>query len=156
MAVDVGVKGGIITGGLGRPACHGMITMFPFSLYCEIVPPPPQPIQGGGSIPLAPGEIQNFYQPVDTSLGVPTKEGQFVDPRVYGKKLVKVTLKFNEHTVQKEYLVTEKRAKHVVTIINLVNATKARMKVMANNIHRVTTRAVVMVKNLRVKYFGNK
>lgn len=153
MAVDVGIKGGIITGGLGRPACHGMITMFPFSLYCAVVP---APLQGGGSIPLAPGEIQNFYQPVDSSLGTKPSEGQFVDPRVYGKKLVKVTLKFNEHTVHKEYLVTEKRAKHVITVVNLVNATRAKMKVMASNIHRVTTRAVVIVKNLRLKYFGNK
>lgn len=153
MTIDVGVKGGIITGGLGRPACQGMITMFPFSLYCAVVP---APLRGGGSIPLAPGEIQNFYQPVDPSLGTKPVEGNFVDPSVYGKKIVRIVLKFNGHTYESEYLVSEKRAKTVVKIINLVNATKARVRVMASNLHRVTTNALVKIKNLRVKYFGNK
>lgn len=158
MPVDVGIPGAIITGGLGRPACRGMITSLPFQLVCEVIVPPIPPTKAvsGGSIPLAPGEIQDFYQPVDSSLGTQPSEGQFADPSVYGKKVVKVTMRFQDHVVEKEYLVTDKRAKHVIRIINLVNATKARMKVMASNIHRVTTRAVVKVKNLRIKYFGNK
>ncbi len=63
MVIDVGIKGGIITGGLGRPACKGMITMLPFQLACFILPVPASHV--GGSIPLHPGEIQNFYQPND-------------------------------------------------------------------------------------------
>jgi len=159
MAVDVGITGGIITGGMGRPACRSIITMSIFSLYADV-----SSVTGGG-IPLAPGQIKDFYQPVDTShltqTGVDTTnitqnpiQGDMADPSVYGKKLIKVGIKFNEHAFEKEYLVSERRAKHVITVINLINGTKARLSAVANNIRVITTRANVVVKNLRTKYFG--
>ncbi len=156
MAISLDVKGGIITGGLGRPACKGMITMATFSLWCEVEPPKEPVTQGGGSIPLAPGEIANLYQPVEggaEAVGLPGGEGNFVNPAAYGKRVVRVAVKLNDRVFEKEYLVTDKRAKSVITIVNLINVTKDRMMVMASNIQRITTSAVVKVKNLRIKYF---
>ncbi len=155
-AVDVGVKGAIITGGLGRPACRGMITVSPFQLLCEVATPVQPAGRTGGSIPLAPGEIGNLYQPIEggsSAVGLPGGDGKFVDPSVYGKKHIRIVLKMNEYTIEKEYMIRDKHANYVVNIINMVNVTKQRMKVMASNIRRITTAAVVKVKNIHIKYF---
>jgi len=149
MAVDVGITGGIITGGMGRPACRSIITMSIFSLYADV-----SSVTGGG-IPLAPGQIKDFFQPVDTTnITQNPVEGDFVNPAVYGKKLVRVGIKFNEHTMEKEYLISEQRAKHVISVINLVNGAKTRLNAVTSNIRTVTTRLNVVAKNLRTKYFG--
>lgn len=149
MAVDVGLKGGIITGGLGRPACLGMIINTPFQLACFRVKPFVPPI--GGSIPLEPGEIHGFYQPVD-----PSMFGDFVDPSVYGKKYVKVTITSRFFKGEKEYLVDAEKIKIIIKIANLINRTKEKIKVTAGNIRRISTRASAVVKNLRHKDKENK
>lgn len=147
--VDVGLKGGIITGGLGRPACQGMITMLPFQLGCFVFIPPPPPTKAvsGGAIPLAPGEIADFYQPVDTQLS----DGKFVDPRVYGKRVVKVIFKSKFLENEKEFLVPEKRMKNVFKVLNVINVTTQRMHVVVDDIWNIATRAIVTIKNLRKK-----
>lgn len=146
--IDVGIKGGLITGGLGRPACQGIITMLPFQLGCFIIVPPPpivppKPTNEGGSIPLEPGEIHDFYQPVDSG----TLEGEFVDPRVYGKRLVKLKIISPFFEGEKEYLISERRAKYIIKAMNIANVTRERMNVMASNIKTVATRAKVWIKN---------
>ncbi len=156
MAISLDVKGGIITGGLGRPACKGLITMGTFSLWCEVVPVKEKGGNSGGSIPLAPGEIAGLYQPVEggsSAVGLPGGEGALVNPAAYGKRVVRVAVRLNDRLFEKEYLVSDNRAKHVIKIVNLINATRTKMMVMASNIKRITTNAVVKVQNLRVKYF---
>ena len=146
--VDVGLKGGIITGGLGRPACQGMIINTPFQLACFVfIPPEPaKPTNDGGSIPLEPGEIQDFYQPVDLP-----SEGDFVDPSVYGKRVVKVIVRSKFLESEKEFMITEKQMKNIFKVANIVNVTKERMNVVFKGIRNIASRAVVTIKNLRLK-----
>lgn len=158
MAIDVGVKGALITGGLGRPACSGLITAFPFQLLCIKLPPEPiPPARGtGGSIPLAPGEIHGFYKPVDPKIYVPDtkttptqQDGEFVDPKVFGKRhvVIKVTSRFFKG--EKEFIIPEKRYNTVFKVMNIVNRTMERMTMVATSIRNVATRAKVYIKNLR-------
>lgn len=147
----------IITGGMGIgiPACSGLITAFPFQLLCIKLPPPPLRM-GGGSIPLAPGEIQGFYKPVDPNIYIPDtkttptqQDGEFVDPKVFGKRhvAIKVTSRFFEG--EKEFLIPEKRYSVVFKVMNVVNRTMEHMSMVATNIRNIATRAKVYIKNLR-------
>lgn len=146
--VNVGLKGGLITGGLGRPACQGMITMLPFQLGCFVFvppPPPPPPAQGlGGSIPLEPGEIHDLYQPVgDADIG------KFADPSVYGKRHVKVIFKSKFVNTDKEFLIPEKRLRTVIKAINIYNRTKDQIKTRFDKLRMKATGAVIRMKNFR-------
>lgn len=152
--IDVGLKGGIITGGLGRPACQGMIINFPFSLACFVIPPPPpippkQPITGG-SIPLEPGEIHGFYQPVDSG----AVEGSLVDPRVWNKKKVRIRVISHKFNMEKEYLVPVEGVKALIKVSNLINVTKKNVKIVVSGMRKITTEAIVRVRNLRKKYWS--
>lgn len=148
--IDVGLKGGLVTFGLGRPACQGMITMMPFQLACFLPapPPPPPPVPGvsGGTIPLEPGEIHDFYQPVAID-----NEGNFVDPKVYGKKHVIIRVKSEFFEGEREFLVPTKRVKSIVKAVNIVNTTISRMKVSVSNLKQLAIRATVTIKNLKWK-----
>lgn len=152
--IDVGLKGGLITGGLGRPACQGMITMLPFQLGCFVfVPPPPPrpPAQGlGGSIPLEPGEIHDLYQPVDTEF----LNGDLAKPEAFGKKMAKLIIKSEKFNVEKEYMLTERKAKAVVKAMNIVNMTRENMKVVVSGLTRFVDGVSVKVRNLRKKYWS--
>ena len=130
--VDIGLKGGLLTGGLGRPACQGIITMLPFQLGCfKFVPPPPPPPPvippsppgEGGVIPLAPGEIHDFYQPVDGE-GL---EGTLADPSVYGKRMVRILVTSRFFEGEKEFMVSEKRGKYIIKAVNIINNTKPHL-----------------------------
>jgi len=147
--VDVGVKGGLITGGLGRPGCNGMITMAPFHLACFV-----RKRKGvsGGVIPLEPGEIQDFYQPIDPeTFGKTESEGEFVDPKVYGKQkvLIKVTSEYFKG--EKEFLVNEGRAKFIIKVVSFANTTISKMSIRVSNIKQIATRATITIKNMKWK-----
>ena len=151
--IDVGLKGGLLTGGLGRPACMGIITMLPFQLGCflfEPPPPPPEPRPEGGAIPLEPGEIHDFYQPVDYDF----INGDFAKPETYGKKMAKLTFRSELFNVEKEYMLSERKAKAVVRVMKIANVTRKGMRVTANNIKRFVDGVSVKVKNLRKKYWS--
>lgn len=151
MPVDVGIKGGLITYGLGRPACKGIITMSPFQLACfiKVVKPPSTP---GGSIPLAPGEIHGFYKPVDPdSFGKLPTEGEFVDPKVYGKRKVLIKITSEYFKGEKEYLVPINRVKVIVKVINIVNKTITHLRVGITNFKQLATKAKIIIKNLKWK-----
>jgi hypothetical protein len=145
MTVDVGFTGGIITGGLGRPACRGIIMNLPFRLACLAFPSPL-----GGSIPLEPGEIHDFYTPVELQ----NIDGRLVDPKAYGKKTVKIKVESRFFKNEKEYLVSESTAKRLVKIANMANVTRGRIKVAITEIRKVATRATVRIKNLKKKYWS--
>lgn len=158
-AVDVGIKGAIITGGLGRSACGGLITTFPFQVLCTSIPIPPTPVVrdgGGGSIPLRPGEVQNLYKPVDPKVYVPDtktqqteQEGEFVDLSVYGKRQVTMTVTSRFFEGEKEFIVPEKRYNTVFKVLSIINKTMERMSIVANNIKSIASRAKVTLKNFR-------
>lgn len=151
--INVGLKGSIITGGLGRPACRGMIINFPFQLACFVVPPPPPPPPSsttGGSIPLKPGEIQGFYQPVDPGM----IEGTLVDPRVWNKKKVRIRVTSERFNMEKEYLVPVQGVRALVRVANIANTTKKNINIAVSSMRRVVTEAIVRVKNLRKKYWS--
>ena len=155
MAIDVGIKGSIITGGLGRPACEGMIINMPFQLACfQFIPPiplpaiPPPPPGKGGSIPLAPGEIQDFYTPVDFN-----GEGDLAKPSVYGKRMITIKMLSKFFDVEKEFMISERKVKYVIKAANVVNNTMVNMKVVATNIKNLASRGITAIKRFswRVK-----
>ena len=144
--------GGIITNGLGLNACTGMIITTQFHLFgFEVVVPPVQtPFEGGGSFPLAPGEIQGFYKPVQPG-ELPFLTPYDYDPLAKKKRHVIMSVTFGERKIEKEYLVSDKRANTVVSVINLLNNTKQKISVVAAGLKRITTSAIIRIKNLRRK-----
>lgn len=145
----------IITGGLDcTPACIGMITSH-FSLYCTEVPPDPDADGGGGPYPANSGawnqiqDIGDFYKPVP--------EQPFVVPldqeADYFRRKKQVVLKFKiaDIEVEKIYMIPESRKKGIVTVFNLIDVTRQRISATAGNVKRIASRAVVAIKNLRVK-----
>lgn len=150
--------GGIITGGLGYDACNGLITT-KFHLWCgiEIVVTPPKP-SGGGPYPgkahnkFAPGEIQNFYQPV------PPEQQYYVVPRdqearyFQRHKHIVVKFKMGEFAVEKEFAVPEKRAKAIVKVLNVLNNTRTRINVGVSNVKRMAGNLTVAVSKLRSRH----
>lgn len=148
MAIDVGLKGGIITGGLGRPACHGIILNLPFRLACFRVRPHSSGL--GGAIPLEPGEIHDFYQPVQ-DLPDGLVHDKPVDPRVWGKKPVKITIESKFFKNEKEFLVPMEKARFAISVINFINKTTTQMKVAVTNMKQFASKAKVTIKNLKWK-----
>lgn len=149
----------IITKGLTcantTPCQSGIITTF-FSLYCRDVETPPPKITGGGAYPydawnkVTPGEIQNFYQPVDVEqpyLIPRDQESRYFEK----KKIVTLRVKIGDREIEHEYSVREKRANQVIKIINLINATGNQIKVNASNIRRRINDVVIKVKDLTLK-----
>lgn len=137
------------------PCKHGLITT-PFSLYCTGIIPPPKPSGGGGPYPydawnkFNSGDIKNFYKPVsiDDYYIIPRDQEERYFRRY---KLIKITLKIGDFISEKEYSVPDNRAKAVFKVFNFINATKDRIDIVVNNIKRLTTEAVVKIKNLRMK-----
>lgn len=121
-----------------------------FGLYCEIVAPPPKPKAGGmgGSKPLLPGEIHNLYQVL------PPQQQYYVVPRDQEARYfaryqtVVVKMKIGDKEIEKNFRVREPRANGIATVISLLNVTKERMSVSLDHIKRVTSHAIVTVKNL--------
>jgi len=151
----------IITKGLScgkTTACQSgtMLTAGPFTLFC--VNPVEDTGGGGGggyypnhTRPLQPGEIQNLYQPV------PDQEQYYVVPREkeaeYLRRFlpVRIEIKIGSKTVEKMYMVPQDKAQVLFNIVNVVNATKDRMKVVVSSMKRITTKAIVTVTNFRLR-----
>lgn len=145
----------IITKGLScTPACTSLITTH-FSLSCGELPPPVESKNaGGGPYPghawnkFWPGEIQNFYRPVEPPFYVPRhREKDYFIKR----KIVTTKIEFGQYRMEKTYGVSEGQARFIVNIINLANTTKQRMSIAVSNIKRITTTATITIKNLFVR-----
>jgi hypothetical protein len=136
------------------PCKSGLITT-PFSLYCTGILPPPPVSGGGGPYPydawnkFNPGDIKNFYQPVNQTYYVVPRDQE----HKYFKRhtLVTIGVKFGKFSTEKEYLVPLKNARAIVKVFNLMEVTKERIDVTVSNVKRVITDAVVAVKNFRLK-----
>lgn len=136
----------IITGGIScLPACSGgLITGHIFSLAgCIEVEVRPQV---GGSYPLAPGEIATQYTPVDPPQGLESHPAFYVRPDqkdiFHNKNHVTVRIKIGDNVNEKEFIVSEKRARMIVRVANFVNRTEERIKAVVSNFRRVSTHAV--------------
>ncbi len=139
------------------------ITPF-FRLYITEAPQPNNYIAAAGSRVYAPGEIAQMYQPIDpkTGLRIDAKKQDGVEEYLVvpmdkeaeylaGNKIVTVTFNFAGKTMEKVYSVSNHRAKTIVEVINVVNATKDRISVTLSGLKRVTTRAIVEIRNLRLR-----
>lgn len=147
----------IITGGLDcTPACIGLITTR-FSLYCtEETPVPPGNLGGGGPYPADRGawnqvqDIQDFYQPVkgeDPFIVPRDQEAEFFKKKV----IVKIKMDLGPFKSDRTYAVPEKRQGAILNVFNMMNVTRDRIAIAVKNIKRVTSKAKVVVTNLRVK-----
>jgi len=142
---------GLITGGLGLPACSGLIVnTFGVTTCLTIIPIRESGGSSGGSIPLLPGEIQNFYTPVDTQV-TKTNTGNLAKPGIYGKKIVKITVSYKKMKTEKEFMINKEQEKMLVNILNLMNTTKSRIKITIDNLKKITNKLKIEIKNLHVK-----
>lgn len=137
---------GLITGGLGLPACRGLITARFHLIGCSIEVVVKVPGVSGGSIPFLPGQIHDFYRPVDSPYQVP-----YTFPLPTDKKKIPVTIRitFMGKITEKNYMVNQKRRDIIVNVLNLINRIKDKMSVTVTGIKRVPARITAYVKNLR-------
>jgi hypothetical protein len=151
----------IITKGMtcsptGSVCKNGLITTH-FSLYCaDYVPPPIHQGAGGGPYPkdawnkYNPGEINDFYKIL------PDEQQYYVVPRDQEEKyfqrhkIIKLELNFGNFRVEKEYSTPENRAKQIIKVMNVINATASRAKATVEKFKRLTTKAIVKIKNFRL------
>jgi len=134
-----------------------------FRLYIQETVPPSGYVDAAGSKPYAPGEIAQLYQPIDPKTGlridaknkdmeeylvVPVdKEAEYLA----GNRIITVKLNFAGKELEKVYSVSEHRAQKIIEVINVVNATRNRISVVAKGLRRVATEAVVSIRNLRLR-----
>jgi hypothetical protein len=68
-----------------------------------------------------------------------------------GTKMVKIEMKIGNKVIEKSYQVRTNNAKRLIEVINVVNATRKRMSVAVSGIKRITTQALVEIRNLRIR-----
>jgi hypothetical protein len=114
--------GGIITGGLGLPACQGMITMH-FHLFTLRVEPPPSGGGGGGG-PYPPStSTGTFYTPQSRSY--------------QHTKYVTVHIDFkNGKKWKQQYIVGTLRADIIIKVSGWINTMQSKVRVGVDNIKR--------------------
>lgn len=135
-----------------------------FRLYISEAPPPPPVdnyVAAVGSRVYAPGEIAKMYRPIDPATGLPV--GHQVGQEPYYVPLDKeaeffrrnkiVTFKINlaGRDLEKVYSVSEHRAKSIVEVVNMINATKKQVSVMTSGVKKIATEAVIKVRNVRLR-----
>lgn len=143
------VSGGLITGGLGLPGCCSMITMH-FSLFActiEVITPEEPMRTGGGPYPggLAPGQVQNFYQPVDR----PRQPLQYLTPTPQTTGAISIKVMLKGKTIERLYSVPINVASRTVKIINVTNRLKYNAAVFVKNLKQ-------KVLNVLVKFTDRK
>lgn len=114
---------GLITGGLGMPACCGMITMgfHVFKCKIEVVPPPIRPPNTGGGGPYV---ANGFYIPMTKQL-------------THTTKMVLITVTYKDRTWKKAYVVDRIRATVAVKAVNFLNAVKKKIEIGVGALRRV-------------------
>ena len=146
----VNLTGGIITGGLGRPATESLITRF-FHLHCVIAVVVDVNPGGGGFYPkpahnvLQPGDINDFYKEVDLDKR-PVENSKAYD--LAKQYRVTIRIKLGSHEGQSEYVVDQKRKNFIVGIARIINNTVGRINVTVSNISSVTRRLAFKVKKM--------
>lgn len=148
--------GVIITGGLGGDACEGMLTTT-FHLFCgiQVIVPVAPTIdlnkQGGGSRPLAPGEIKTFWKPVKNQVVTPEFYTPLDSVEIIPKNIVTVKMTVGSKTMKKEFIVGSRRLDVIVKVLNITKVGKEKVTATISNIRRVLHNAVVKIFNIRKK-----
>lgn len=142
---DVFPAGSIITNGLGHNYDQGFLIGWQTHLYFVDVSVAPIIIEGltGGGTPLAPGEIATLYKPIEWL--TPRDQRNLLNPG----KHVTLKIKLGKIEIEKEYVVHEKTSAMIVQLINFINTTKSRIKVVVDSIKHIAIRAMVRIRNLR-------
>ncbi len=132
MALFNNTYSGLVTKGLGMPACCGLITMG-FGLFkctIEVIIPPPSG-GGGGSYAVHPGVYVEW----------PKK----ITPKT---KMVLVTVKFDEKRVWRHsYTVDGRRADITVKAVKFLNKTSERIAVGVDYIKKTARRVTAVFKD---------
>ena len=147
------VAPGIITFGLGGDQTGLIIgNIFNLGFFrvdvgigSPIIPDRPRDQGGGGSFPLRPGEIKNFYKVVNNQWQVP-----YVYPK-NSKVPVYIKIKFGKTVVERHYLVNPKRSDMIIQVINLVNRVRDKYQITIKNIKSMKNRIGAIVTNIRKK-----
>lgn len=113
-------------------------------LGSPVVPPTPPQGGGGGGIPLPPGDIGKLYQPVDEPW--PTLQ-DYPDGTRFP---VTIKMKFKDHIVERNYIVTKKRAGMIVKVMNFVKKIQETAKITISNMKKRAAK-VMGVFNIRKK-----
>lgn len=146
------LAGGLITGGLGLAACEGLITTRFHLVGClDVVVKPAG--GGGGRYPgnavnvFPNGEFIRSYKPVQYL----TPMNHELDFMQKHKSRVVITMTIGEHTMETDYLISDRTSSMLAEISNIVNASKNVIKVMfhTDTIKTITSKALVTVKNIR-------
>lgn len=153
----VNLTNGLLTGGLGvdMPACAMIMTAWHFNLGPCFFEAKVSSVSSGGSKPLAPGEIHNFYKPID-----PTIFDKDFDPSIltnpliqgepqYVKTLVTVRIRVGERMVEREFAIPKRRAKIIVKVLNIMNSTKAKLTATVNRLTMTVHKISVKINRLR-------
>ncbi len=123
----------------------GTIITTKFGLFCkiEITPPPVMPA-GGGSRVFAPGEIQNFYKPVEQPYVIPLdKEKDYFNNN---SQHVKIMIKIGKIKTEREYVIPKNKTKYIIKILKVINNTINSIKVNINSIKRITNDIIIKIK----------
>lgn len=132
------LMGGILTKGLGAPACCGLIlAQFNLARCCQYTIEVTVPQYDGGSKPLAPGEIHNFYTPVGTG-GVsknPLKGLDYLQPYNPPRPVEKITITLTtkDKTITKEYFVPKYNSKILIRVNRFIVGTAGVINVTITN-----------------------
>ncbi len=120
---------GLITKGLGLPACNGLITMHlsVFHVYVQVSSTP-----GGGGYAVHP--VTPYYTPTNQT-------SRPISKRLIKNRTIDIAIKFTDtKTWRKSFMVTEERAKHVVKVINIVNTLIKSVQLSIFNIKQRLTK----------------
>lgn len=147
------IYSGLITGGLGLPACRGIIPMR-FHLFAQEIPSEP----GGGSpgsYPLNPGSVQNFYQEVgQPKIPLDTQSEPYYVPMEYDprpKQIYKVVVQFGGREFEKTVILNRRGRKVLFSVLNFTNATINRINITVEKFKKIVTRVKVSVLNFKRK-----
>ena len=123
--------GGILTNGLGGPACNQLI-FGPLRLFVrmEDLPPVTNVSVGGGSHVRQDSNVQNIVQSMHNRR---QREREFEEqddttPQARIRKRVVVTFKLNDKMHDKEFIVTPRTASNVVKVVNITNTITTKIR----------------------------
>lgn len=140
----------IITEGLGDHACKGLLTA-DFSLAgCTFE----VHVGGGGPYPgpainkLAPGEIHNFYKPINPDNQPWLTRDQF---DVVNKRPVTIKVHIGQRTFEHNVLVPDEKAKFTVSVLNIAKIMRDDVKILMSKIRHQIDNATISIKNLSNK-----
>ena len=116
------VLGGILTNGLGGDCTAMILGPFRLKIFIEVTGD-----DGGGR----PGGTGGGSIPVDTDNSIDNTIDNYRDED--RQKRVNIMIKMGENTIERDYIVTEKRSEQIVKVANLINKTLEKMRVTVSN-----------------------